>query len=93
LWIRSERIDWDYLEHAAATLIRRHGTSYYLEQALIALLASTETPLRLPANDYRLLPTEEECLQPSAVLHHYVDLSKRGYFRHAWRHVAQSVQR
>jgi hypothetical protein len=39
-----------------------------------------------PANDYRVMPTEAECRAPTAVLHHYVDTSKRGYFRHAWRH-------
>jgi hypothetical protein len=86
----SESIDWDYLEHAATTLIRQHGTSYYLEQALVALLASTTQPQRLPSNDYLLLPAETECRHPTATLHHYVDLSKRGYFRHAWRHVVES---
>jgi hypothetical protein len=84
---RSEAIDWDYLEHAAATLIRRHGTSYYLEQALVALLASPMQTLVLPGCDYRILPNEDECRHPTAALHHYVDLSKRGYFRQAWRHV------
>lgn len=83
---RSESIDWDFLERCASTLIRRHGTSYYLEQALVALLASTRDTLNLPAADYSLLPQEEECRRPTATLHHYVDLSKRGYFRHAWRH-------
>jgi hypothetical protein len=82
---RSEGIDWDFLEHAATTLIRQHGTSYYLEQALVALLASTQHPIRLSAADYRLMPDENECRHPTATLHHYVDLSKRGYFRHAWR--------
>jgi hypothetical protein len=81
---RSDDIDWDFLEHAAAALVSRHGTSYYLEQALVALLASTRRPLRLSSTDYLLMPTEDECLRPTAALHHYVDLSKRGYFRHAW---------
>ena len=85
---RSDDIDWDFLEHAAATLIRRHGTSYYLEQALVALQASTQNPLRLSEVDYRLMPDEHECRHPTAVLHHYVDLSKRGYFRYAWRKAA-----
>jgi hypothetical protein len=83
---RSESIDWNFLEHCAKTLIQRHGTSYYLEQALVALLASTRETLNLPAGDYRLLPNEDECRRPTSALHHYVDLSKRGYFRHAWRH-------
>jgi hypothetical protein len=83
---RSEALDWDLLEHWAAQLIARHGTSYYLEQALVALLAATTDPLRLPRADYLLMPALAECQRPTAALHHYVDLSKRGYFRHAWRH-------
>ena len=85
---RSETIDWEKLEWWSAQLIARHGTSYYLEQALVALLAASADPLRLPRGDYRLLPDLAECQHPTAALHHYVDLSKRGYFRHAWRHVA-----
>ena len=83
---RSEALDWDLLEHWATQLIARHGMSYYLEQALVALLAATTDPLRLPRADYLLMPDLAECQSPTAALHHYVDLSKRGYFRHAWRH-------
>jgi len=35
------------------------------------------------------MPDEAECLNPTAALHHYVAESKRGYFRHAWRHVVK----
>jgi hypothetical protein len=84
---RSDALDWGHLESWAAQLIARHGTSYYLEQALVALLAAHSDPLRLPRSDYLLLPDVSECQRPTATLHHYVDLSKRGYYRHAWRHV------
>ena len=87
LGLRSDLIDWPKLEYACATLLSRHGTSYYLEQALSALLIAGQPTLRLPVGDYRLLPDENECRAPSAALHHYVAESKRGYFRHAWRHV------
>lgn len=87
---RSDSLDWNLLEAWAAQLLARHGTSYYLEQALIALLASSSDPQRLPEQDYRLMPDVVECQHPTAVLHHYVDLSKRGYFRHAWRQVANA---
>ena len=83
---RSEALDWELLERWATQLLARHGTSYYLEQALVALLAATAAPLRLPRSDYLLMPDLAECQRPTAALHHYVDLSKRGYFRHAWRH-------
>jgi len=86
--LQSDAIDWEKLEHWCRELLARHGTSYYLEQALVALLLTNETPVRLPAADYLLMPTEAECRAPTAALHHYVAESKRGYFRHAWRHVA-----
>jgi hypothetical protein len=85
--LRSETIDWNKLEFWCARLLAQHGTSYYLEQALCALLLADCTPLRLPAVDYLVMPTESECRAPTAALHHYVAESKRGYFRHAWRQV------
>ena len=63
------------------------GTSYYLEQALVAMLLAGRETIRAPAADYRLMPDDAECRRPTAAMHHYVDLSKRGYFRHAWRHI------
>lgn len=85
----SDRLDWPRLEAWTTELLARHGTSYYLEQALVALLLAETPALRLPSADYRLLPDETECRAPTAALHHYVDLSKRGYFRHAWRHFSR----
>ena len=83
---RSEHLDWNQLEAWAAQLLSLHGTSYYLEQALVALSLAGAATLRLPAPDYRVMPDLAECRHPTAVMHHYVDQSKRGYFRHAWRH-------
>ena len=83
--LRSDTLDWEKLEWWCAQLLARHGTSYYLEQALVALLLADRETVRLPAGDYRLMPDEQECRAPQAVLHHYVAESKRGYFRHAWR--------
>ncbi len=80
----SSELDWERIEHWARTLIERHGTRYYLEQAISAMLCAGRDPLVLPAKDYRLLPTDAECQAPTAVLHHYVAGSKRGYFKHAW---------
>lgn len=84
---RSDALDWDKLEYYTASLLSRHGSSYYLEQALVALLLADGGFIRLPREDYRVMPEIEECMHPTAVLHHYVDLSKRGYFRHAWQNV------
>lgn len=83
--MNSSAIDWDKLEWWCAQLLQQHGTSYYLEQALSALLVSGTETYALPHEDYIVLPAETECMAPTGVLHHYVAESKRGYFRHAWK--------
>ena len=85
--LQSETIDWEYLEQASATLIGQHGTNYYLEQALVALLVARHpTPCAVaPAADYLTYPNSTEISAPTAVMHHYVDLSRDGYHRRAWR--------
>lgn len=82
--IDSGRIDWDRLEHWCAQLLAEAGPSYYLEQALSAMLLAGNAPAPAP-DDYVLKPDEEEGRTPRAVMHHYVAGSKRSYFRHAWR--------
>lgn len=89
--LQSESLDWEKIEWWSTRLLALHGTSYYLEQALVALLLADATPFRLPSADYLLLPSEAECRAPTAALHHYVAESKRGYFRHAWRILAPSL--
>ena len=84
--LRSDAIDWELLEAWCAELIAREKTSYYMEQALVAMLMARE-PARivLPAADYLTKPGEAEARTPAAVMHHYVAESKRWYFRHGWR--------
>lgn len=86
LGLPSHELDWERLEHWNRTLLERHGSSYFMEQALVALSLANRPIRRLASDDYRLLPDEAECRRPTSVLHHYVDLSKQGYFRYAWRH-------
>lgn len=88
--LRSDALDWNQLEAWCAELLSAHGSSYYLEQALVALWLSRGATQPLAAPDYRVMPTEDECRAPTAVMHHYVDQSKRGYFRHAWRRALQA---
>jgi hypothetical protein len=84
--LRSEALDWDRLEAWCTELIRRERTSYYLEQALVAMLvASAESCAVAPANEYLTKPNRVEGTLPTAVMHHYVAESKRWYFRHGWR--------
>jgi len=83
--LQSESLDWEKIEFWCRRLIEAHGTSYYLEQALVAMLVATRDCAIAPAQDYVLAPAEAECRKPRAVLHHYVAASKRGYFRDAWK--------
>jgi hypothetical protein len=86
--LRSDELNWDQLESWCLRLQDAEGTSYFQEQALAAMwLAGRECVVAPPA-DFVLMPDEHEARQPHAVMHHYVDLSKRGYFRHAWKLVA-----
>jgi len=83
--LRSDDIDWEKLEFWSARLISAERTNYFLEQALVALLVAGRDCAIAPANDYITLPSLDEIKHPRAVMHHYVDTAKRGYFRHAWR--------
>ncbi len=78
-------IDWSNLERWTHSLLTTQGSSYFLEQALVALLLSDRPHRQLSRNDYQVAPDPTEILNPTAVLHHYVALTKRGYFRQAWR--------
>ena len=86
--LRSDDLDWDRLETWCRCLQEAEGTSYYQEQALVAMMLAGRECTVAPPADYILMPDEHESRRPRAVMHHYVDLSKRGYFRHAWKLVA-----
>ncbi len=83
--LNSSELDWDRLERWCATLIARERTSYYLEQALIAMLLAGRSCDIAPAADYVTLPVEPEASQCRAVMHHYVADSKRAFFQKNWR--------
>jgi hypothetical protein len=89
--LRSDELDWDRLETWCRRLQDAEGTSYYQEQALTAMLLAGRECVVAPPEDYVLMPDEDEARGPHAVMHHYVDLSKRGYFRHAWRHCQPAI--
>jgi hypothetical protein len=80
-------LDWEKLEHWTRKLQQSEGTSYYLEQALIAMLVAGRQCAVAPAADYVTLPLPPEARDCRAVMHHYVAGSKRWYFRDNWRRV------
>lgn len=83
--LASDTIDWDELEFWCHSLEETEGTSYYLEQALVAMLASRRQPTVLPRTDYITCPTRAQAETGYGVLQHYVADSKPAYFRTAWK--------
>ena len=83
--LRSEDIDWERMEYWCKTLNDRAGTHYYQEQALVALLLAGRDCIVAPAASYVTFPQGDEVRDCSAVMHHYVSLSKRWYFRRNWK--------
>lgn len=83
--LKSESIDWSSLEHWVATMEKSEGSSYYLEQALSAMLvAGQEIEIADPAR-YIVLPNKQEATIPSAIMHHYVADSKESYLKESWK--------
>ncbi|MDJ0617251.1 MAG: glycosyl transferase [Calothrix sp. MO_192.B10] len=90
--LQSEDIDWEKLEYWCKTMIEEQGTHYYQEQALVAMLMAGKACAVAPDEDYIVMPTRQEVIQPKSVLHHYVADSKHWYFRYGWKHILQSSQ-
>jgi len=91
--LRSEALDWDRLEHWCRVLIERHGTHYFLEQALVAMLVAGQDCAVASAEEYLTGPQPPESGACRAVMHHYVADSKRWYFQRNWRRVLTATAR
>lgn len=88
--LNGSELDWARLEHWCRTLIERERTSYYLEQAVIAMLVAGRRCTIAPAADYVTLPVVPEARECRAVMHHYVANSKQWYFQTNWRRTLSS---
>ena len=81
----SDSMDWEKLEHWSASLLEAEGTSYYLEQALVAMMASTQSHRVMPSESYITFPDRDTVLNKGSILQHYVSDSKPSYFGDAWK--------
>jgi len=81
--LKSEQIDWKALDLWIRELEGREGGSYYLEQALSAMLIGDADAQVLGPDQYIVNPAAEN----AGVLHHYVDLSKKFYFNKDWKKI------
>ncbi len=91
--LNSGELDWEKLEYWCRVLMEKEGASYYLEQALVAMLVAGRECTVAPASNYVTLPRPPEALACEAVMHHYVAESKRWYFQRNWFHVLTAAQK
>jgi hypothetical protein len=89
--LRSETLDWEELETWCRILVEREGTSYYLEQALVAMLAARYAPTVMDRATYITFPHHRQVQQGGGILQHYVADSKPWYFGEAWRLALRTV--
>lgn len=90
--LASEMINWEELEDWCQILVEREGSSYYLEQALVAMLAARSVPTVMPRASYITFPTPQQTLAGEGMLQHYVADSKPWYFGKAWRVLFSKLQ-
>lgn len=84
--IQSERINYEFIEELINKFEEKAGSNYYLEQLITALLLEqSENLYVLPPCDYIVFPTKEQINHQEGTLHHYVDVSKEGYFKESWK--------
>ncbi|MEZ2334119.1 hypothetical protein [Mucilaginibacter sp. RCC_168] len=83
--LNSTAINWSALDNWVYELEEKEGSSYYLEQALTAMLIGEQQSTILDQDKYKVNPSLGDTKPP--VLHHYVDLSKKYYYTQAWKKV------
>lgn len=83
--INSNTIDWLALEYWIKTLEDKEGSSYFLEQALSAMIIADQERTLLNPKTYIVNPKDN--IEQKNILGHYVDLSKKNYFLKAWKQI------
>jgi hypothetical protein len=83
--LNSNAIDWQKIEQWVKQLEAEEGATYYLEQALTAMIIGNTETVVLAADDYVVGPKAVS----EGVLCHYVDLSKEAYYTSAWKKIIE----
>ena len=83
--VEGASIDWAKLEHWAKTMEEKEGSSYYLEQALTAMLIAQDPAIEGKPEDYIVMPSKAQVLNRAGALQHYVADSKEWYLREGWK--------
>lgn len=84
LGINSNFIDWAKIENWIAILEEKESETYFLEQALSAMIVAKEKCTALNSINYVVNPAPNT-KEMVACLHHYVSTSKKEYFNLAWK--------
>ncbi|NTE04811.1 glycosyl transferase [Agrobacterium tumefaciens] len=84
--LNSKSINWMTVEYWAKTLEETEGASYFLEQALSAMIIANQNQIQLDGAEYLVNPNEHQ-IKNQTKLYHYVDISKKYYFEIAWRKI------
>lgn len=87
----SSIINWKDIELWNKTLEEKQGTSYFLEQALSAMIVANLDKTILSDKKYIVNPKKDAVKTANGILHHYVDLSKAHYFKYAWSKIYRNV--
>lgn len=83
-YVHSGAIDWNFMEDAARRLLAAHGFSFYLEQALSALVLGAVGASEL-SDEYLVYPDSTEARDPTRTLLHYLKGSDNPDMESAWR--------
>ena len=87
----SESIDFNFVEKLIKDLETRFGSNYLAEQLITAILLEKSLGVHIaPKSEYIVFPTKGQIESSSGTLHHYVDESKEGYFKYAWKQMIES---
>ena len=87
----SDHVDWTEIEYWCDELQFRFGNSYYLEQALVAMLVARKTGFQVPEDEYIVLPNFRQVKNKIGILQHYVAESKKHYFKFGWQGVVDAA--
>jgi len=81
--LKSDEIEWPQIQEWIQKFQEAEGTSYFQEQALVALLLSGKDFLQLDGEQYRCINQSYE--GTNCKLIHFVSDSKSFYFQKAWQ--------
>ncbi|GAA3956287.1 hypothetical protein GCM10022246_07800 [Pedobacter ginsengiterrae] len=89
--LHTKNVNFDEIERLIKDIEENYGSSYYMEQFITSLLLTSQKNLTVfPRTDYIVWPSPTDIHFQNGALHHYVDISKYGYFTKAWKKIIKN---